>query len=126
METFSRPPSRGTSDCADPEASWGHRSGGGPGQDSELFFGYYASAATMTREEHGPPVPELGQASTTTPPDRQATSVPRTARRSAPVRPAPAPRQTSPAGQRAGQRGGDVLAHGAGPAGDQPGPGELR
>ena len=61
METFSRPPSRGTSDCADPEASWGHRSGGGPGQDSELFFGYYASAATMTREEHGPPVPELGR-----------------------------------------------------------------
>jgi hypothetical protein len=49
METFSRPPPRGTSDCADPEASWGHRSGGGPGQDSELFFGYYASAATMMR-----------------------------------------------------------------------------
>ena len=24
-ETFSRPPTRGTSDCADPEASWGHR-----------------------------------------------------------------------------------------------------
>jgi hypothetical protein len=59
METFSRPPPRGTSDCADPEASWGHRSGGGPGQDSELFFGYYLSAATMMREEHGPPVPEL-------------------------------------------------------------------
>ena len=35
-ETFSRPPSRGTRDCAGPEASWGHRSGGGPGQDSEL------------------------------------------------------------------------------------------
>ena len=61
METFSRPPSRGTSDCADPEASWGHRSGGGPGQDSELFFGYYASAATMMRDEHGPPVPELAR-----------------------------------------------------------------
>ena len=54
-------PSRGTRDCADPEASWGHRSGGGPGQDSELFFGYYASAATMMREEHGPPVPELAR-----------------------------------------------------------------
>jgi hypothetical protein len=39
VETFSRPPSRGSSDCAGPEASWGHRSGGGPGQDSELFFG---------------------------------------------------------------------------------------
>ena len=59
VETFSRPPPRGTSDCADPEASWGHRSGGGPGQDSELFFGYYASAGTMMREEHGPPVAEL-------------------------------------------------------------------
>jgi len=61
VETFSRPPPQGTSDCADPEASWGHRSGGGPGQDSELFFGYYASAGTMMREEHGPPVPELAR-----------------------------------------------------------------
>ena len=61
VETFSRPPSRGSRDCADPEASWGHRSGGGPGQDSELFFGYYASAGTMMREEHGPPVPELAR-----------------------------------------------------------------
>jgi len=61
VETFSRPPSRGSSDCADPEASRGHRSGGGPGQDSELFFGYYPSAATMTREEHGPAVPELAR-----------------------------------------------------------------
>ena len=59
VETFSRPPPHGTSDCADPEASWGHRNGGGPGQDSELFFGYYLSAATMMREEHGPAVPEL-------------------------------------------------------------------
>jgi hypothetical protein len=61
VETFSRPPPRGTRDCADPEASWGHRSGGGPGQDSELFFGYYLSAGTMMREEHGPPVPELAR-----------------------------------------------------------------
>jgi hypothetical protein len=61
LETFSRPPPRGTRDCADPEAWWGHRSGGGPGQDSELFFGYYASAATMMRDEHGPPVPELAR-----------------------------------------------------------------
>jgi len=61
VETFSRPPPRGTRDCADPEASWGHRSGGGPGQDSELFFGYYASAGTMMRDEHGPPVPELAR-----------------------------------------------------------------
>ena len=61
VETFSRPPPHGTSDCADPEASWGHRKGGGPGQDSELFFGYYVSAATMMREEHGPAVPELAR-----------------------------------------------------------------
>ena len=62
VETFSRPPSRGSSHCADPEASWGHRSGGGPGQDSELFFGYYyPSAATMMRDEHGPAVPELAR-----------------------------------------------------------------
>jgi hypothetical protein len=61
VETFSRPPPRGSSDCTDPGASWGHRCGGGPGQDSELFFGYYASAATMMREEHGPPVPELAR-----------------------------------------------------------------
>jgi hypothetical protein len=61
LETFSRPPPRGTRDCADPEASWGHRSGGGPGQDSELFFGYYVSAATMMRGEHDPPVPELAR-----------------------------------------------------------------
>ena len=61
VETFSRPPPHGTSDCADPEASWGHRKGGGPGQDSELFFGYYASAATMMRDEHGPAMPELAR-----------------------------------------------------------------
>jgi hypothetical protein len=61
VETFSRPPPHGTSDCADPEASWGHRSGGGPGQDSELFYGYYASVGTMMREEHGPAVPELAR-----------------------------------------------------------------
>jgi len=61
VETFSRPPPHGTRDCADPEAWWGHRSGGGPGQDSELFFGCYASAGTMMRDEHGPPVPELAR-----------------------------------------------------------------
>jgi hypothetical protein len=61
VETFSRPPPRGTSDCADPEASWGHRAGGGPGQDSELFFGYYASAGTMMPGEHGPAVPEFAR-----------------------------------------------------------------
>jgi hypothetical protein len=61
VETFSRPPPHGTRDCADPGAWWGHRSGGGPGQDSELFFGYYLSAGTMMPGEHGPPVPELAR-----------------------------------------------------------------
>jgi hypothetical protein len=64
LETFSRPPPKGTSDCADPEASWGHRKGGGPGQDSELFFGYYLNAATMMPDEGGPAVPELTRRAT--------------------------------------------------------------
>jgi hypothetical protein len=59
LETFSRPPPRNGRECADPEASWGHRSGGGPGQRSELFYGYYLQAATMVATEQGPPVPEL-------------------------------------------------------------------
>jgi hypothetical protein len=59
VETFSRPPPRGTRQCADPEASWGHRNSNLPGPKGEMFFGYYLSAATMTRDEDGPPVPEL-------------------------------------------------------------------
>ena len=59
MESFSRPPRHGSSDCADPEASWGHRNSNLPGPKGEMFFGYYLSAATMTRDEDGPPVPEL-------------------------------------------------------------------
>ena len=66
LESFSRPPPRGTSDCADPEASWGHRKGGGPGEDSELFFGYYLSGGTMVAEEHGLPAPELARRMTLT------------------------------------------------------------
>ena len=53
------PPHHGSSDCADPEASWGHRNSNLPGPKGEMFFGYYLSAATMTRDEDGPPVPEL-------------------------------------------------------------------
>ena len=59
LETFSRPPPRGTSDCADPEASWGHRKNNLRHDDDELFFGYYLSAAVMVPDEQGPPVPEL-------------------------------------------------------------------
>jgi hypothetical protein len=66
LETFSRPPSRGSSDCADPEASWGHRRGDHPGQKDELFYGYYLSAGTMVTEENGPPVPELARRATLT------------------------------------------------------------
>ena len=61
LETFSRPPPRGSSDCADPEASWGHRNSNLPGPKGELFYGYYPCAATMVREETGPPVPELAR-----------------------------------------------------------------
>jgi hypothetical protein len=61
VETFSRPPRHGTSECAGPEASWGHRTSNLPGPKGELFYGYYLSAATMTREETGPAVPELAR-----------------------------------------------------------------
>jgi hypothetical protein len=66
VETFSRPPHRGTKECADPEASWGHRNSNLPGPKGELFFGYYLSAATMAREEQGPAVPELARRMTLT------------------------------------------------------------
>jgi hypothetical protein len=59
LESFSRPPPRGTRDCADPEASWGHRRNNLLRSADELFFGYYFSAGTMEREENGPEVPEL-------------------------------------------------------------------
>jgi hypothetical protein len=59
VESFSRPPARGSKACADPEASWGHRNSNLPGPKGEMFFGYYHSAATMTREETGPEVPGL-------------------------------------------------------------------
>jgi len=61
LESFSRPPPRGTSNCADPEASWGHRTVTLPGPEGELFFGYYFSAAIMMPEENGPAVPELAR-----------------------------------------------------------------
>ncbi len=65
-EAFSRPPRHGTQECADPEASWGHRTSNLPGPRGEMFFGYYLSAATMTREENGPAVPELARRMTFT------------------------------------------------------------
>jgi hypothetical protein len=61
LESFSRPPPRGTGDCADPEASWGHRRNNLRHDEDELFFGYYLPAAIMVPDEQGPPVPELAR-----------------------------------------------------------------
>ena len=61
MESFSRPPPRGASDCADPEASWGHRKNNLLRSQDELFYGYCLSAAIMMREENGPAIPELAR-----------------------------------------------------------------
>jgi len=66
VETWSRPPRRGSTECADPEASWGHRNSNLPGPKGEMFFGYFLSAAVMTREEDGPAVPELARRMTLT------------------------------------------------------------
>jgi len=57
LESFSRPPPHGTSDCADPEASWGHRKNNLRRSEDELFFGWYFSAAIMMPDEHRPAVP---------------------------------------------------------------------
>jgi hypothetical protein len=61
LESFSRPPPHGTSDCADPEASWGHRKNNLLHDEDELFFGYYLSHAITVPDEQGPPVPELAR-----------------------------------------------------------------
>jgi hypothetical protein len=59
LETFSRPPPAKGGECADPEASWGHRRNNLPGPKAELFFGYYLQGANMAPGENGPPVPEF-------------------------------------------------------------------
>jgi len=64
LESFSRPPPHGTSDCADPEASWGHRKNNLLRSQDELFYGYYLSAGVMVPEENGPAVPELTRRAT--------------------------------------------------------------
>ena len=58
-ESFARPPLSDGAPTADPEASWGHRRGDGPGQKDELFYGYYLSLATLAADEGGPAVPEV-------------------------------------------------------------------
>ena len=64
LESFSRPPPRGTTDCADPEASWGHRKNNLLRSENELFYGYYLSAGIMMPEEKGPALPELTRRAT--------------------------------------------------------------
>ena len=64
LESFSRPPPHGTSDCADPQASWGHRKNNLLRTQDELFYGYYLSAAIMMPEENGPAIPELARRAT--------------------------------------------------------------
>jgi hypothetical protein len=61
IESWSRPPRHGSTECHDPEARWGHRNSNLPGPRGEMFFGYYLSAVTMTGEENGPAVPELAR-----------------------------------------------------------------
>ena len=64
METFSRPPPAKGGDCADPEASWGHRKNNLLRSEDELFYGYYLSAGIMMPEENGPAVPEFARRAT--------------------------------------------------------------
>jgi hypothetical protein len=64
LESFSRPPPHGTSDCADPQASWGHRKNNLLRSQDELFYGYYLSAGVMMPEENGPAAPELARRAT--------------------------------------------------------------
>jgi hypothetical protein len=61
VESWSRPPRHGSTGCADPEASWGHRNSNLPGPEGEMFFGYFLSAAVMVSEEDGPAVLELAR-----------------------------------------------------------------
>jgi hypothetical protein len=63
LESFSRPPARG-GECADPEASWGHRKNNLLRSQDELFYGYYFSAGIMMGEENGPAVPEFTRRAT--------------------------------------------------------------
>jgi hypothetical protein len=64
MESFSRPPPARGGDCADPEASWGHRKNNLLRSQDELFYGYYFSAGIMMPEENGPAVPEFARRAT--------------------------------------------------------------
>jgi hypothetical protein len=43
VETFARPPRHGTTECADPEAAWGHRTSNLPGPRGEMSPALYAA-----------------------------------------------------------------------------------
>jgi hypothetical protein len=58
LESFSRPPPARGGDCADPEASWGHRRNNLLRSEDELFSGYYLPAGIMVRDENVLPVTE--------------------------------------------------------------------
>jgi hypothetical protein len=64
LESFSRPPPAKGGDCADPEASWGHRKNNLLRSEDELFYGYYFSAGIMMPDENGPAIPELARRAT--------------------------------------------------------------
>jgi hypothetical protein len=59
VESFARPPLTEGGHTADPDATWGHRRGDSPGQEHELFFGFYLQLATMVHEENSDAVPEF-------------------------------------------------------------------
>jgi hypothetical protein len=62
-ETWSRPRAKDDPEPAnDPDASWGHAKRNAPGAVDHLFFGYYAQAATMVKDERGEDIPELVRA----------------------------------------------------------------
>jgi hypothetical protein len=64
LDSFSRPPPRGTSDCAGPGASWGHRENNLLRSQDELYWGWYLSAGVMAAEENGPAVPGFARRAT--------------------------------------------------------------
>jgi hypothetical protein len=64
LESFSRPPPARGGECADTEASWGHRKNNLLRSEDELFYGWYLSAGIMMPEENGPAVPELARRAT--------------------------------------------------------------
>jgi hypothetical protein len=59
LESFSDHRTKPTGTTSDPEAAWGHRKGGGPGEKDERFFGYYLSLSTMVKDDDRDDVAEL-------------------------------------------------------------------